>query len=128
MKALASSTVHMLQRHEFQETINEDVVFFEIVELTNSFYVWMGTETSLMKSLTAAFPVQSVPLHVTSTKLFGPNDVSEQLAERLALKYRCPFFISIGLDAQATEAFHLIEKKLFELLDSIRADNRVGKE
>ncbi|GJD10458.1 hypothetical protein Gasu2_46470 [Galdieria sulphuraria] len=85
----------------------------------------MGTETSLMKSLTAAFPVQSVPLHVTSTKLFGPNDVSEQLAERLALKYRCPFFISIGLDAQATEAFHLIEKKLFELLDSIRADNRV---
>ncbi|GJQ08906.1 hypothetical protein GpartN1_g697.t1 [Galdieria partita] len=127
MKALTLSTVSKLQRHQFQETINEDTVFFEILELRNSFYVWLGTETSLMKSLTVAFPVPNTP-QVISTKLFGPEDVSKQLAERLALKFQCPFFISVGLDLQTTEASHLIEKKLFELLDGVRNDTSVGKD
>jgi hypothetical protein len=84
----------MLRRHEFQEKINEESVYFEILELKDAFYVWLGNESNLMRSLTVAFPVQKTYSHVVSTKLFGPDDVSKELSERLGIFCFISFIIS----------------------------------
>jgi hypothetical protein len=37
-----------------------------------------------------------------------------------ALKYHRPFFVSVGLDSQPpSDSFYLIEKKLFQLLETV---------
>eukprot|EP00871_Galdieria_phlegrea_P002758 jgi/Galph1/3483/GphlegSOOS_G2183.1 len=112
------------RRYEFQEKWDNVIVYFEVLKMKDSLYIWLGFERPLMKCLSVAFPTSSGS---ANSKLFGPSkDESQLLATRLAKRFECPVFVSLGWVDVSTDLFTAIERRLVQELKKIMATRVVS--
>ncbi|CAO3622739.1 unnamed protein product [Cunninghamella blakesleeana] len=103
-----------------QETYNflTEPIYFQIIQMEKSNFIWIGKSSAKMGNLTMSVPAfgsQNVP---SATNIMGHDikDFSQNLARRLALKYKEQFFISLDLSSQDDMLNAFVEKKLNEFI------------
>jgi len=109
-------TQSKITRKEFQFLFMDTPLYFQILCLKDSFFVWVGTKSYSLENLSVsvATTYSSVPSY---TKLLGDHldGFSSGLAQRLAKRTGKIFFISCGVpDVPTIQAY--AEKKLLEFL------------
>ena len=106
---------------DFSENILEKNVFFKIIKLTDSFYVWVGLEP-MMSNMAVAMPTKcdSAP---STTLLFGNKSElsSSSLAFKLAKKMEKQVFVSCSIPFDQRLSV-LVEKRLAEELSNMIKD------
>eukprot|EP01117_Protostelium_nocturnum_P016290 TRINITY_DN6412_c0_g1_i2.p1 TRINITY_DN6412_c0_g1~~TRINITY_DN6412_c0_g1_i2.p1 ORF type:complete len:145 (+),score=42.63 TRINITY_DN6412_c0_g1_i2:66-500(+) len=90
-----------LKSHQFSEIYLEHPIHFLVLELKESFYVWIG-DTSLANNLSLAMKTNYSSEPSTSNIILGSikSDFETQMAQHLAKRFGKPFFVSSGLATQ----------------------------
>ncbi|KAI9260502.1 hypothetical protein BDA99DRAFT_439653 [Phascolomyces articulosus] len=107
--------------HQDTQMYITDPIYFQLVQMNKSMFVWIGKQQPNMKDLSIAMPSfgsQSIP---SVTTVLG-QDISEQsrnLGRRLASKYHQQFFISLDIGNQDEMLVAFVEKKLSELIKKV---------
>jgi 6-phosphogluconolactonase len=84
----------------FSDTFAEtDVVHFQMIQLGQATYLWMGTDEARQDALALGVPTSSGSQPATGTTLLGngSDTASQTMAQRLARKLGHPVFVSINL-------------------------------
>ena len=95
---------------DFSELILEKKVFFKVIRLQDSFFIWIGIQPQMM-NMAVAMPTASGA--ASASLLFGNKmDISPStLAQKLAKKYKKQFFISCSIPFDQNLSI-LIEKRI----------------
>lgn len=106
-----------LQMHQFSELFVDRKIFFQIIFLKDSYFVWIGTEPSHFGSLSVSMPnpFDSLP-SVTSLNYESPDSSFNSLALRLTKRTGKPFYISNGLPSALPMLNSFAEKRLLQEL------------
>ena len=101
---------------DFSEMILDKTVYFKIIKLSDSFFVWVGLEPSLSNMAVAMpTPHTSVP---SGSLLFGNKSgetTSTSLAQKLAKKSNKQIFVSCSIPFDQHLSV-LVEKRLAQEL------------
>ncbi|KAJ3196890.1 hypothetical protein HDU67_003909 [Dinochytrium kinnereticum] len=126
-------TVATTQIHQHAEEILGKQVYFHLMLMQKSIFVWVGISTSTagqakspsigaLKGLNLAVPTKFERMaSVTNLIPQGLNDPSEQISQHLATKFKRPIFLSCDLQVDPLEDIDIIiaaERALFKFIDS----------
>jgi len=102
---------------DFSDVILENKVFFKIIQLQDSFFIWIGMKPQMM-NMAVAMPTTEGA--ASASLLFGNKmDISpSSLAQKLAKKYKKQFFISCSIPFDQNLSV-LIEKRIAQELTKI---------
>lgn len=98
--------------HTFKDKILDQDVFFQVIKLDSSFYLWFGKSSQMGDLSVAMTTIKNV---TSSTNLVGANDShSVAMAERLSKKSGKQVFI--GGDTRTFDQLQLplVEKRIAE--------------
>lgn len=103
-----------LNVHEFCSPLQNVVAHYYVIQLKDSYFLWIGSAPSKFSNLSLALLTKynSVP---TTTNIMGDiSDVnSSSLAQKLSRKCKKAVFVSYNLPADP-ELLPLVENRLFE--------------
>eukprot|EP00026_Physarum_polycephalum_P024257 Phypoly_transcript_30456.p1 GENE.Phypoly_transcript_30456~~Phypoly_transcript_30456.p1 ORF type:complete len:139 (-),score=12.79 Phypoly_transcript_30456:3-377(-) len=102
--------------HHFSETFMETPLYFQILCMKDSYFVWIGTSSIKLESMFASVPSPYGPTPST-TQLIGNylEGFTQSLAARLTKRFGKMFYVSTSLpDTSILHAF--AEKKLVNSL------------
>lgn len=101
-----------LKVHTFKDKIMEHEVFFQVIKLQDSFYIWLG-KSSQFGDLSVA--MVTLGKLTSSTNLIGGNEShSVTLAERLSKKTGKQIFVGGDLMSFDQLQLPLLEKRITE--------------
>uniref|UniRef100_T1ILY5 J domain-containing protein n=1 Tax=Strigamia maritima TaxID=126957 RepID=T1ILY5_STRMM len=105
----------LLKTHQFSAKILNTDVYFQILQLKDSFFLWIGA-SPVLSELSVAMPCRN---EILSSQLIGANadSASNVIATRLAKRTAKQVFVSYSLDAQDKLLLSHVEKKLAEELE-----------
>eukprot|EP01112_Ceratiomyxa_fruticulosa_P002264 TRINITY_DN1236_c0_g1_i1.p1 TRINITY_DN1236_c0_g1~~TRINITY_DN1236_c0_g1_i1.p1 ORF type:complete len:172 (-),score=40.61 TRINITY_DN1236_c0_g1_i1:144-608(-) len=111
--------VPSIKQHFHIESFLDNSIYYQVIVLRDSYYVWIGSKAATMDELAVAIttPYDKIP---SASSLLGQNvdGLSQGLATRLATRTKKVFFVSCNLpNDQIMIAF--AEKKLVEFLKSV---------
>ena len=100
-----------LRVHSFSDSLLNYQLHFQVVSLKNSFFLWVGTDPTLV-NLSCAINSAFDPLP-SSTSLFGANDEvrATSLAQKLCTKAKKPVFVSLNIPPDQI-LLPLVEKRI----------------
>ena len=86
--------------------------------MKQSCYIWLSAENGdcSMGSLAAAMPTRFEGMPISSTLINSENDLSSDMAQRLAFRFKIQVFVSWNLPESCENHNHLIDKHLITLL------------
>ncbi|ORX81068.1 hypothetical protein K493DRAFT_313544 [Basidiobolus meristosporus CBS 931.73] len=107
--------------HQFSTLYLNEPIYFQVILLEDSVFVWMGNVLTL-EALAVAMPPRNQSFNVNATNLLGnsPTDVDTNFAKRLASKFKRQFFVSSQLPSDPEHqvfAEREVFRKLKELLE-----------
>jgi hypothetical protein len=108
-----------IKTEEFSfELINEMQVVGNVMIMDQSCYIWLCCPTgeAVMGSLSTAIPTRFSGMPVSSTLLHSEDDISSEMAQRLAFRFKIQMFISCNLPSNYEPYIHHIDKQLIDLL------------
>jgi hypothetical protein len=93
-------------------------VYFVLVGMSQSYFLWIGTAPAQLNYLSLAIPSQGSSKRGSASALLARplNDWGTSLANRLARRTGCMFFVSCNLSQQYNELLLCIERTLLQEL------------
>ncbi|KAG2200459.1 hypothetical protein INT47_011439 [Mucor saturninus] len=109
--------------HQATHLFLTDPIFFQVTQMNNSIFVWIGKPDGKMGDMSVAVPAFASQTAASATTIMGTNvsEKSKNLARRLASKYKLQFYVSMDLSSPDDLLFVFVEKKLTELLKNVLA-------
>eukprot|EP01126_Amoeba_proteus_P061620 TRINITY_DN8292_c0_g1_i1.p1 TRINITY_DN8292_c0_g1~~TRINITY_DN8292_c0_g1_i1.p1 ORF type:complete len:132 (-),score=11.13 TRINITY_DN8292_c0_g1_i1:124-519(-) len=108
-----------IQIVQFVELIRSVPVYFQIYYLSNSYYIWVGTQPSKMKNLTVGILNSRGSLPSSSTVIGNAaNDVGKSITERLVKRTGKPIYFSYSVTEDIPHVAEWVEKQLVTQLKS----------
>ena len=105
-----------LQLEEFSSQAGNSTIYYQLLRLTGSVYVWVGTDRGLMAGLVAAAKPR-VGSPVVST-LLGSSSANDQQTVEMTrrLQQRTDLFILLSLNLPSDDLLAHVEERLVEKL------------
>ncbi|XP_064599237.1 proteasome assembly chaperone 4-like [Liolophura sinensis] len=110
---MATKCKSSIKLHNFSARLTDTEVFFQVMQLSESFHLWVGTNKSLGSTAVAMnSPYEKMPV---ATHLHGDHadQSSVAMARRLAKKTGKQVFVSCNIAADQL-LFPLVEKRIHE--------------
>lgn len=108
-----------IQTEEFLFNLVDDIkIIGNALIMDQSCFIWLGASDGpcVMGTLATAMPTRFSGMPVSSTLIHSDNDLSSDMAQRLAHRFKIQVFISWNLPEPYENHVHLIDKKLIEFL------------
>jgi len=102
--------------HNFEETFMETKLFFHMIFLDGTVFIWIGSELGNFSELIVSLQTKFDNVASVST-LFGNSvdDFSSTLAQRLAHKFNLIFFVSCNLKENSIVNAYIEKRVVTEL-------------
>ncbi|XP_059156633.1 proteasome assembly chaperone 4-like [Physella acuta] len=104
---------------DFSDNLLEKTVYFKIIKLEESFFIWVGANP-ILSNMAVAMPAKygNIP---SGSVLFGGKSehTSSALAQKLAKKYNSQVFISCSIPFEPTLSLAVERRLVQELNKSI---------
>jgi len=113
-----------VQVQHFKDVFMETPVYFLLISLRDSFFVWVGSAPPCLDHMAVAVPTRFDPQPITSTVLGTPTLASAQqdftlsVAKHLGKKIGKMFFVSCSLYEYSMELQVFVERRIREALAS----------
>jgi proteasome assembly chaperone 4 len=106
--------------HDFEEFLMDIKIFFKIIILKDTYFIWIGNSTPLLGNIAVAMSNHNIDNIPLSTYILGnsTNQYGKLIAQHLAKKTGKQFFISFNIISNE-EFFFVIEKRLFQELKTL---------
>ena len=104
---------------EFQFNVVDDIkIIGNALIMDQSCFIWLGASDApcVMGSLATAILTRFSGMPVSSTLIHDANDLSCDIAQRLAYRFNIQVFVSWNLPEEYESHVHFIDKQLIELL------------
>ncbi|KAJ8042076.1 Proteasome assembly chaperone 4 [Holothuria leucospilota] len=110
----ANSVDCQLQVNNFTETLLDHKVFFQVLKMKDSFFIWVGSESPKLAGLAVAMTT-NVDKEPSSASMIGENVdlLSASLAKKLAKATKKQVFVSYNFPSDH-QLLSLVEKRLNE--------------
>ncbi|EKX32361.1 hypothetical protein GUITHDRAFT_82378 [Guillardia theta CCMP2712] len=106
-----------IREHTFMEVIEDVKVYYQLLLMKDSIYVWIGASSPSMKNLDMAMPSSLDPLPLSVTLMGeGSESIGSSLARRLSMRLKAQVFVSYNLPSSMPALQGQAEKRLFEEL------------
>lgn len=106
--------------HDFSLSLGSSTVYYHVVKLESSFFVWIGNEMGTLDSMAVGVRLEAFNGDPCSTKLFGDRtaEFAESISMKLTKKTNQQVFVSSSFSSANTSAEDLqkVECRLFEEL------------
>ncbi|XP_072929148.1 proteasome assembly chaperone 4 [Hemitrygon akajei] len=107
-----------LSMHDFSERLAGQSVYFHVLRMSGSFFLWVGTAPTL-SNLAVAMSTRFDPTPVSSLILGDTSDTtSNSLAQRLAKKTGKQVFISYNLPNTNTNLLLEVENRIKQEMEA----------
>ncbi|KAI7876632.1 uncharacterized protein EV154DRAFT_429655 [Mucor mucedo] len=106
--------------HQATHLFLTDPIFFQVTQMNNSIFVWIGKPDGKMGDMSVAVPAFASQTTASATTIMGTN-VSEKSKNLAPSKYKLQFYVSMDLSSPDDLLFVFVEKKLTELLKNVLA-------
>ena len=109
-----------IQTEEFSFQLMDDMkVIGSAMIMNQSCYIWLGSkdEECMMGSLATAMPTRFDGMPISSTLIHSENDLSCNMAQRLAFRFKIQVYVSWNLPESCENYAHLVDKQLIVLLE-----------
>eukprot|EP00736_Rhodelphis_marinus_P009946 Rmarinus@m.12981 len=104
---------------QFTDNVMDMSVFFHIVVLMDSFFVWIGTAPSKLKHVSVALPSPNNMPPSSSTLIGNPaEDIGDAMARRLVQRTKKVFYIAFNIPNSSGVQQQWAEKRLISYLSN----------
>lgn len=108
-----------IKTHKFSfKVVNDINVDGSLMIMDKSCYIWLSCNDMQcnMGSLATAMPTRFSGIPVSTILMNNENEVSSEMAQRLALRFKIQVFACCNLPPSYEAYSHLIDKKIIEIL------------
>ena len=100
------------------KVVNDITVDGSYMIMDKSCYIWLSCKDvpCNMGSLATAMPTRFSGIPVSTILMNSESDISSEMAQRLALRFKIQVFVSCNLPTSYEAYSHIIDKKVIELL------------
>ncbi|GAB1602402.1 proteasome assembly chaperone 4-like [Argonauta hians] len=104
----------LIKIHQFSDKISDTLIYFQVIQMTNSFHMWFGSSPRLANMAVAMKTKYDASMPKGCQLMTDSADsLSIPLAQKLAKKTGKQVFVSSSLSADQ-KMIPLIEQRIFE--------------
>eukprot|EP00823_Brevimastigomonas_motovehiculus_P008252 TRINITY_DN7533_c0_g1_i1.p1 TRINITY_DN7533_c0_g1~~TRINITY_DN7533_c0_g1_i1.p1 ORF type:complete len:192 (-),score=89.24 TRINITY_DN7533_c0_g1_i1:171-746(-) len=107
--------------HSFSDLYMDNSIFFQLITLKDSLFVWIGDKDIKMESLSLALLSAVDDNKPIVTSFFSKSGISSSLSQRLAKQSGHPVYVSYNLTANDRILEGWVEKKLLKEIKALKS-------
>ncbi|KAK9759616.1 hypothetical protein K7432_017206 [Basidiobolus ranarum] len=104
--------------HQFSTLYLNEPIYFQVLLLDDSAFVWMGNTPTLETLAVAMPPRQGTNINATNLLGNSPTNAKNHFARRLTLKFKRQFFVSSQLPSDPEQQV-FAEREIFRKLKDL---------